>query len=106
MYIHALGGQGLARRSGGTAGKGASLAALVTSRPVSSPNAEKGDGLCRKLTQPCVSLAPQNPWAQDEWEIPRQSLKLVRRLGSGQFGEVWMGEYVSCWEPLSLRPAP
>ncbi|XP_045687059.1 tyrosine-protein kinase Blk isoform X4 [Phyllostomus hastatus] len=52
---------------------------------------KKGDGLCQKLTQPCVSLAPQNPWAQDEWEIPRQSLKLVRRLGSGQFGEVWMG---------------
>ncbi|XP_036898069.1 tyrosine-protein kinase Blk [Sturnira hondurensis] len=54
---------------------------------------KKEDGLCHKLTQPCVSLAPQNPWAQDEWEIPRQSLKLVRKLGSGQFGEVWMGYY-------------
>ncbi|OWK00979.1 BLK [Cervus elaphus hippelaphus] len=54
---------------------------------------KKGDGLCQRLTQPCVSLAPQNPWAQDEWEIPRQSLKLVRKLGSGQFGEVWMGYY-------------
>ncbi|XP_006864389.1 PREDICTED: tyrosine-protein kinase Blk [Chrysochloris asiatica] len=54
---------------------------------------KKGNGLCQKLTLPCVSLAPQNPWAQDEWEIPRQSLKLVRKLGSGQFGEVWMGYY-------------
>ncbi|XP_063469426.1 tyrosine-protein kinase Blk isoform X2 [Symphalangus syndactylus] len=54
---------------------------------------KKGDGLCQRLTLPCVSLAPQNPWAQDEWEIPRQSLKLVRKLGSGQFGEVWMGYY-------------
>ncbi|XP_054355215.1 tyrosine-protein kinase Blk isoform X3 [Pongo pygmaeus] len=51
---------------------------------------KKGDGLCQRLTLPCVSPAPQNPWAQDEWEIPRQSLRLVRKLGSGQFGEVWM----------------
>ncbi|KAM9622100.1 tyrosine-protein kinase Blk isoform 4-T6 [Trichechus inunguis] len=54
---------------------------------------KKGDGLCQRLTLPCVSLALQNPWVQDEWEIPRQSLKLVRKLGSGQFGEVWMGYY-------------
>ncbi|XP_021797704.2 tyrosine-protein kinase Blk isoform X2 [Papio anubis] len=59
----------------------------------SETNKEKGDGLCQRLTLPCVSLAPQNPWAQDEWEIPRQSLRLVRKLGSGQFGEVWMGYY-------------
>ncbi|XP_058144012.1 tyrosine-protein kinase Blk [Dasypus novemcinctus] len=54
---------------------------------------EKGDGLCQRLTLPCARPAPQNPWAQDEWEIPRQSLRLVRKLGSGQFGDVWMGYY-------------
>ncbi|XP_040916192.1 tyrosine-protein kinase Lck [Toxotes jaculatrix] len=51
------------------------------------------DGLCTRLVKPCQSRAPQKPWWQDEWEIPRESLKLERRLGAGQFGEVWMGVY-------------
>ena len=29
--------------------------------------------------------------AKDAWEIPRESLKLTRKLGAGQFGEVWAG---------------
>ncbi|XP_066479837.1 tyrosine-protein kinase Blk [Tiliqua scincoides] len=51
------------------------------------------DGLCQRLRTPCISLAPQRPWAADEWEIPRETLKLVKKLGAGQFGEVWMGYY-------------
>lgn len=41
---------------------------------------------------PCVSPKPQKPWEKDAWEIPRESLKLEKKLGAGQFGEVWMGK--------------
>ncbi|XP_061897807.1 tyrosine-protein kinase Lck [Entelurus aequoreus] len=51
------------------------------------------NGLCTKLVKPCQSRMPQKPWWQDEWEIPRESLKLVNKLGAGQFGDVWMGLY-------------
>lgn len=52
----------------------------------------QGDGLCQTLTSPCLSPKPEKPWEKDAWEIPRSSLKLEKRLGAGQFGEVWMGE--------------
>lgn len=28
---------------------------------------------------------------RDQWEIERSSLKFIRKLGHGQFGEVWEG---------------
>jgi fyn-related kinase len=28
---------------------------------------------------------------KDQWEIPKSSLKLLRKIGHGQFGEVWEG---------------
>ncbi|NXA50266.1 LCK kinase, partial [Nothocercus julius] len=55
--------------------------------------ARSSDGLCTRLGQPCRTQRPQKPWWQDEWEVPRESLKLVEKLGAGQFGEVWMGFY-------------
>ncbi|XP_062316373.1 tyrosine-protein kinase HCK-like isoform X1 [Osmerus eperlanus] len=54
---------------------------------------KQGDGLCQALTSPCLSPKPQKPWEKDAWEIPRDSLRLERRLGAGQFGEVWMATY-------------
>ncbi|XP_028904510.1 tyrosine-protein kinase HCK [Ornithorhynchus anatinus] len=51
------------------------------------------DGLCQKLTRPCRAPRPEKPWEKDAWEIPRESLKLEKRLGAGQFGEVWMATY-------------
>lgn len=30
---------------------------------------------------------------RDQWEIDRSSLKFVRKLGQGQFGEVWEGQW-------------
>lgn len=55
-------------------------------------NSEHGDGLCQTLCNPCLSTKPEKPWEKDAWEIPRSSLKLEKKLGAGQFGEVWMGE--------------
>ncbi|XP_020570205.1 tyrosine-protein kinase Blk [Oryzias latipes] len=51
------------------------------------------DGLCERLNSPCKPKDPQEPWAHDEWEIPRDTLKMTKKLGAGQFGEVWMGYY-------------
>uniref|UniRef100_V9KDF7 Tyrosine-protein kinase n=1 Tax=Callorhinchus milii TaxID=7868 RepID=V9KDF7_CALMI len=54
------------------------------------------DGLCVKLNTPCQKL--ETPVTDglsyntiDQWEIARNSLKMVKKLGAGMFGEVWQG---------------
>lgn len=70
---------------------------LLTGHSVS----EGKDGLCQKLSVPCVSPKPQKPWEKDAWEIPRESLQMEKKLGAGQFGEVWMGKEPG---PESTKP--
>ena len=54
------------------------------------------DGLCCRLTIPCPKsdqpvTAGLSYNTKDEWEIEKTSIKLMKRLGAGQFGEVWEG---------------
>ncbi|XP_035827652.1 tyrosine-protein kinase SRK2 [Aplysia californica] len=55
------------------------------------------DGLCRKLTSPCPKPKPVmqdlSVETKDMWEIPRETLTLDVKLGSGQFGEVYRGRW-------------
>ena len=55
------------------------------------------DGLCCRLTQPYPRpppfLSDLSRRTKDDWEIPRSALVLQERLGAGQFGEVWRGEW-------------
>uniref|UniRef100_A0A8C0ZXX6 Tyrosine-protein kinase n=1 Tax=Castor canadensis TaxID=51338 RepID=A0A8C0ZXX6_CASCN len=55
---------------------------------------EVNDGLCYLLTAPCTTMKPQTlGLAKDAWEISRSSIALERRLGTGCFGDVWLGTW-------------
>jgi len=58
-------------------------------------SSERAAGLCCRLIGSCrrgmPKLADLSVKTKDVWEIPRESLQLIKKLGNGQFGEVWMG---------------
>ncbi|XP_046355449.2 tyrosine-protein kinase SRK2-like [Haliotis rufescens] len=60
---------------------------------------DNSDGLCQKLTDSCPKPKPVmedlSRETKDTWEIPRESLTLAKRLGAGQFGEVWRGKWMN-----------
>ncbi|KAF7694529.1 tyrosine-protein kinase fynb isoform X2 [Silurus meridionalis] len=58
---------------------------------------ERAAGLCFRLVASCHKGMPRlndlSIKTKDVWEIVRESLQLIKRLGNGQFGEVWMGTW-------------
>ncbi|GFQ71333.1 tyrosine-protein kinase Src64B [Trichonephila clavata] len=70
---------------------------FITLQELVSYYSEGANGLCHKLTIPCPKPKPHlwdlSPDTRDEWEIPRSSLQLIRKLGSGNFGDVWYGKW-------------
>lgn len=62
---------------------------------------ERAAGLCCRLIGSCKrgmpKLADLSVKTKDMWEIPRESLQLIKKLGNGQFGEVWMGRNGNGW---------
>jgi len=76
-----------------------------TLQEIVSHYSHEQDGLCVNLRKPCVKLeAPQTLTFthDDQWEIERRSLKFVRQIGSGQFGEVWEGTWNST-TPVAIK---
>ncbi len=47
---------------------------------------ENADGLCSLLTRPCPRPKPTTLISKHVWEVPRDSLQFIKKLGQGMFG--------------------
>ena len=59
---------------------------------------QQADGLCTQLKQACLQAEkPQTAGlskdGNENWEIDKQSIRLVRKLGVGELGNVWEGQW-------------
>ncbi|XP_066940387.1 tyrosine-protein kinase Src42A-like [Macrobrachium rosenbergii] len=57
---------------------------------------QESAGLCTRLTRPCTKVCNPDTVGlsfdtSDQWEIPKSMITLSKRLGSGNFGEVYEG---------------
>ena len=57
---------------------------------------QQADGLCVNLIHPCALsekrwIPGQSKQANDEWEIDRRQIRLIRKLTDGEFSEIWEG---------------
>ena len=56
------------------------------------------EGLCCPLGRPCPKPLPTTDLCRrtrDQWEIPRSELEIVREIGRGQFGNVYLAKWRS-----------
>ncbi|XP_077991868.1 proto-oncogene tyrosine-protein kinase Yrk-like [Glandiceps talaboti] len=75
-------------------------------------HSESASGLCTTLSQACQKATPaKTTLCYDKWEIPRESISLYKKLGGGQFGDVWQGLWsnvttvaVKTLKPGSMSP--
>ena len=72
---------------------------------------EQADGLCTNLIKPCtLSEKPQTTGLSrqtyDQWEIDRRDIKLVRKLESSEFTEVWEGLWNGITHVAVKTPRP
>ena len=69
---------------------------------------KEANGLCCKLSRSCprpppvISDLSRN--TRDRWEINRNSIELLRKLGSGNFGEVYQGKTILQFTLFSHKP--
>lgn len=68
---------------------------------------QDADGLCINLRMPCAKLGKPETFdlsykTKDSWEIDRNSLSWLSKLGSGQFGQVYEGLW-NGKEPVAIK---